>query len=606
MLRDAGQTQLDRCVIDLCLDRPWIRRALQTRPDSLNVSQFVSIYNKMERSDRLRIFGRIRENFLTALIAIEKNESANSYAVASCDLANRCLRSVEDSAIVNLLEPLWHKALQSDNDNLQRNAAHGLAEFAPLKAAHDLTEALVGGASAEDILPSLIRAQSAHAPLRALEVLYHPECPPNLNGWIYATDHALKNAFQTNAAGAITALPKLSMAWSKSVRQVIGKLLDVPEYLQFGPEMTAITHHLKLGNAAPIANRRDTPWRRYLAKSVENGAVSTHYLEFAAPIGTDIPRALVKYRNAFARVVSEATGVQKLRPEHRVPREINQAVDDHFHGVTPILDLQWNTPSRNDIGEFLQLGEFDKFAVVCRSDRFGEFVRETDAVEVVVNAAIKEARDNSSDYGDRSIRLSKLIDLHNDQTITLVTQDSSALNDLVDRGVLDQASADVPRSRLGGTSAGKLAVDILSTMLSSDRPMIGLIEWNPLRSISSDPDTFFEQARLWSRLEAALREERVGFKFFRGQLDSPLGAGYFSPNDDEEYKEAVFLAARDAFTRVDKNRRSWNTAIKSFAKMSLVQLAPVDAVFPPSASGRQNVVSISGAEQQHPRRAKSQ
>lgn len=604
-LRDAGQSQINQCLTDLCMDRAWIRTALRTRPDSLNVSQFVSVFNKMERPDRVRIFNSVKTNFLSWLIAAEKNKDTIPYAIASCDLINRCLRTVQNDAIINAVESLWHKALLSGNANLQRNAAHGLGQFAPLRASHDLNEALKNGASVKDILPSLIRAKSFHTPLEALEDLSHPNCPPDLNGLIYAKELALKNAFQADAQAVIKALPRISLAWSEDTRKIIGQLLEAPEYLQFGAVMTKVAQHLKNGNAAPTASRNDTPWRRYLSKSIEKGAVNTHYLEFAAPSGAEPPRALIKYRNAFTRVVTEAAGVGRLSPDHSVPREINQAVDDHFHGITPILDLQWNTPSRNDIGLFLQLGVFDKFAVVCRSDRLKEFLQETMAAEVSVTTALKEARADTSNYVDGALKLSKLVELHNNQTITLVTQDSSALNDLVDRGVIDSASGNVPRSRLGGTSGGKLAVDILRTILSSERPMVGLIEWNLLRTLAADPETFFEEAQLWSRLEDALIEDNVSFKYFRGQLDTPLGAGYFSPNDDLEYQEAVFLAARDAFTHPRGDQLEWNRSIQSFAKMSLVQLDSAMKVFDSSLTGRQNLVSHSTFVEKQAKKAQS-
>lgn len=577
-LKRASDRELSAFADEFARQSDWAVTALQTPVDGIATGQLIARFGKLRLPQRQRLIRVVVDQLAQRIVKFKRDDEPT---IVLSDLAHRLVREDKRHEYVERLSAIWSSGLKRSDDRLSLICAKALAELNPVAAVTAIDAALPSSSVPHLLMPSLLEALAQVRPVEALPRLFDNVADPTDPGLIYAIDDLLRRGFRQGPKAMLKALPEASLSWPREGRELVGEIISDDDFAYFIPELPKHIAALRQGNPLPSARRDVSAWRRFVERSAEAGEVQFNYLAFAQANVGHTPRVLVRYRNELAGLVAKSAGQPRLKRSHTLPKEINRAVDDHFDGKIPMLDLQWNTAERAGRGDFLEFGVFRRFAIVCRSDVAEEFAAEAEVDEISARDALQEAQLEDSQYDDKSAILARLIELHNNETIELATQASSALNDLVADGLDTDKTPSLIRGPIAGTAKGDDVVDIMKHVLSSNHLVVGVIEWNPLRFVGT-MSAFFSEARLMSGLEKFYRNGEFGFRFFRGSLETPLGAGYFAPRNDEIYLGAVREAARAAMTRRVRGGLEWTDDMRRLAQHSLVQLHPASQVFDPS------------------------
>ncbi len=549
----------------IALDTSDARLFLRCNPGESAADSFVRVFTR--QSYTLQQY--IARNLNVTATSISVDDSRNSDFLFGCiDLITKIIGLVGEE-ISSSSSLVLFRTIKSADDRIVRASAEALAFAAPPDSYPILLSAIERGK--QFITPYLAIAKSKQNVIDALDTLalIGKDYQPDLQLDRYVIDYVVRRSIESDAHLTFERIAAASMNWSPYVRTIVGDVLSDADFESYRQHFAFLVLNLKKGQSFGRVSRSST-WRRLVALAKESGSLKFYHFGFSEIGERSIPQGYLAFRDRFTDVVARSCG-REIEPHHHYPRSVNEAVDSHFSGQVPLLDLQWATDNRKNLGDLIRFGSFSRFAVVCSKHTAasaiaprGEFRR------MSMQDGIAAARSGGHEYTSGAISFEALAKLNRSQSIKMICQTSSALNELV-LSTLPESESEVAVLKYKmEPAAGELAFRVLREVLLGNDALVAVVEWNLIQDIGMP----LLLAPLIAEVRRVLEGSNRELVCYKGFLEKPIDVGYFAPRNDDEFYGAAYEACQKAYVDIDavSGARSWNGLIKDIADRTLFEL----------------------------------
>lgn len=565
----------------------WLRSSLEVPADSFLNAEFISLYEETSPRFQIAFAEQLLERYHHDLpFGFAHQEFASLFKTIS--FLVECVEITHNPSLYERTNTLLKDVLNNfDHIDICILCARGLVELEDLGAKQAIQTKIDTSEITSGLTPYLIKATVQTDSLLAIQCLFSGDDDLGNPALIYAIDNALRSALKKNTTAALDLIRVQSLSWSPEQRKMIGQLLKDDDFTNIAVDFDNFVKNLKSGYAASF-NETTSAWNTYVETAKENGEIATSYLGFASESDDNLPYPIMLYRNALARQVSNASGAATIRAHHNYPANLKIAIDDHFDGKRPILDIQWATKQRRQRGRFLKFGGINTFCVVVKNGFSNQLSIVNGASPINPNDTISTLVSDPTCFSNNSICLDQLIELDKERTIYLSAQSFSAFNDLLYERMKDENLEDTS-GRYGvknilDDGMGEIGVKplpFLRDILTENVPHAAILEWNFIAD-NFDITSILAKTHFDMDLKKVILKnpEKYNFSFFKGHLDEPLEAGFFTPLNDSQYFDAVFNSAKIAFTQeIANGQLDWTPEMKDLASSVFVILDDADQVF---------------------------